>query len=231
MHYLFYIIISFIPGILWLLYFLQKDNLHPEPKVLIIETFLLGILIAAPVLVVQQAFIKIVQPESMVFLLLVAAFIEEYFKYFTVKIHILKSAEFDEPIDAMIYCITAGLGFASIENVLYVISAYPASATTSPFGVLLVRGLGSTVLHALASGIVGFALTFSFFRAKSKETKATYLTTGLILATMVHFLFNILLSIDGFASLEERFVVIIIFLILISTALSAGFKVTKRLRI
>lgn len=74
MRYFFYIIISFIPGILWLLYFLQKDNLHPEPKVLIIETFLLGILISAPVLVTQQLFIGIVKPESMIFLLLVAAY-------------------------------------------------------------------------------------------------------------------------------------------------------------
>ncbi len=229
MHYLFYIVISFVPGILWLLYFLQKDNLHPEPKVLIIETFLLGILIAAPVLVTQQLFINLVKPEGMVFLLLVAAFIEEYFKYFAVKIHILKSVEFDEPIDAMIYCITAGLGFATIENVLYVIASFPAAANSSPMGVLIIRGLGSTILHALSSGIVGFALAFSFFSAKSKENKATYLTIGLILATIVHFLFNILLTIDGFSSIEQRFVFIIVFLILISTALSAGFKVTKRL--
>lgn len=229
MRYLFYIIISFIPGILWLLYFLQKDNLHPEPKVLIIETFLLGILISAPVLVTQQLFIGLVKPENTVFLLLVAAFIEEYFKYFTVKIHILKSIEFDEPIDAMIYCITAGLGFASIENVLYVIGAFPAAANSNPLGVLIIRGLGSTILHALSSGIVGFALAFSFFHAKSKETKTTYFTIGLILATIVHFLFNILLTIDGFSSTEERFVVIIIFLILISAALSAGFRITKRL--
>ena len=43
---------------------------------------------------------------------------EEVAKYLIIKIRILRDPEFDEPIDAMIYMIIAGLGFAALENIL-----------------------------------------------------------------------------------------------------------------
>lgn len=231
MSYLFFIIISFTPGLLWLLYFLQKDNLHPEPKILILETFLLGILISAPILVAEQSVILLTEPFELFYLSLIgAAFIEEYFKYSVLKIHILKSPEFDEPIDAMIYCITAGLGFATIENILWTLKIYlnNTKELLDPFFVLVIRGLGATILHALASGIVGFALAFSFFKAKNKAQSIYYIAAGLILSTIIHFLYNHVLMSENIV--KEKFLLVSILLILTSIAISLGFKITKGIK-
>ena len=49
-----------------------------------------------------------------------AALVEEVVKFMAIRFMILNDPEFDEPVDAMIYMITASLGFAAIENILFI---------------------------------------------------------------------------------------------------------------
>jgi RsiW-degrading membrane proteinase PrsW (M82 family) len=88
----------------------------------------------------------------------------------------------------VIYMVTLALGFAALENALFVLNPliagdYLNSALTGSF-----RFLGATLLHVLASGTVGVFLAFSFHKRTS--LKLLYGTLGLCLATVLHALFN-----------------------------------------
>ena len=102
----------------------------------------------------------------------------------------MRSPEFDEPIDAMIYMITAGLGFAAMENILVMFRVFPdgAQATMATWGL---RFTGATLLHALSSGLMGYFLAMSWF---FQDHKKKLILIGFIMATIFHFTFNTFLS-------------------------------------
>lgn len=192
-------ILGIIPPLLWLLFFLTEDREHPEPKRMIFYVFFGGglatVLAAVPELFLQNRF----PTDAIAFspLLVAFSFIEEFAKFFIVYLMIRKNTYFDERVDAMIYMITAGLGFAAFENVLNLIG------TDFIVQVTLVRGIGATLLHALASGILGFY----WVRRR--------LAMGLTAATLLHALFNFLvLQLEGieiYASTLLLFAALVVF--------------------
>jgi RsiW-degrading membrane proteinase PrsW (M82 family) len=191
----FLVALGLLPSLIWLFYYLKHD-LHPEPKRLIVKTFLMGVLFAPVVALLQWLFVEIAsnfydiyKPGASFFLW--AAAVEETIKLLAVRVAVLKHAEFDEPTDAMIYMVTAALGFAAIENVLVLMNIIP-NGTSYAVGVLALRFIGATFLHALAAAITGYFLAISwFFRRHALKL----ILLGLTLATSVHFLFNMLLQI------------------------------------
>ncbi|MDO8560859.1 MAG: PrsW family intramembrane metalloprotease [bacterium] len=194
-----YVFISFLPPLLWLIFYLREDRRHPEPKHLLIAVFLGGIGAALLSIVVElfllgdirlarggfltDFFPNIFGNVFMIFL--VIAVVEEYLKYLAVKGLIIGRSEFDEPIDAMIYMMTAALGFAAIENVLFALPLFHADFAS---GVMLNanRFIGANLLHALSSGIVGYFLAHSYFRPHRKH----FIFIGVILASVLHAFFN-----------------------------------------
>ncbi len=107
--------------------------------------------------------------------LLFFAFVEEFGKFLGVYFAVSKSRFFDEPIDGMIYMITAAMGFATVENFLFLVGFAKALELT------VLRFVGATLLHALASGFVGF------YWVRRKLIK------GFTLATLIHAGFNFLI--------------------------------------
>ena len=119
-----------------------------------------------------------------------AAAVEEIIKFYAVRMLILRNPEFDEPIDAMIYMITAGLGFAAMENILVMFRIFP-DGTQATLATWALRFTGATLLHALSSGLLGYFLAMSWF---FQDHKKKLVVIGLIIATIFHFTFNTFLS-------------------------------------
>jgi len=194
-----YVLISFLPPVLWLLFYLREDRKHPEPKHLLIAAFLGGIAAALLSIVAELILIGDIHKASggiltnsfpLIFsspfaIFLVIAVVEEYAKYAAVKTLIVGRHEFDEPIDAMIYMMTAALGFAAIENALF---AVPVFGTDFVSGITLTanRFIGANLLHALSSGVVGYFLAHSFFVPHRRH----FIALGVIIASMLHTFFN-----------------------------------------
>ena len=107
---------GFIPSLLWLWFWLKEDS-HPEPRANLIYTFIAG-MIVVPIAMVFEYIALFPLGLTGSFSLLVWAFIEEILKYGAVKKTAFCKSCFDEPVDAIIYMITAALGFASLENTL-----------------------------------------------------------------------------------------------------------------
>ena len=121
--------------------------------------------------------------------MLIWAAIEEILKYAAPLLLIFWNKEVDEPIDMVIYMIVVALGFAALENALFifnplVVGDYLNSALTGGF-----RFLGSTLLHVLASGTVGIFMALGYYQTKIKQLLITNI--GLFVAIVLHYLFNV----------------------------------------
>jgi len=118
---------------------------------------------------------------------IVWAAIEELLKFGGVAMIVFGTNIIDEPIDYPVYFITCALGFAAFENVLYLLKLFDGSGTV--IGILTgnLRFLGSTLLHAMASAIIGSALGLSYYL---NRYRGIYLFIGIILAIVLHSIFN-----------------------------------------
>lgn len=198
-----YLIFGVLPSLIWLFYYLRQD-LHPEPKRMIIKIFLYGILITIPVFLLQVSLSGLLNQLKLSGLIdglpivmdilkwfVVIAFTEELFKYLVVKFAILKSPVLDEPLDIMLYMIVAALGFAALENILYLSSPIDNisfdTIVKTTVAVSLFRFIGATFLHTLCSALLGYFLALSLFKA-GERLKLTII--GISMATVLHGLYN-----------------------------------------
>jgi RsiW-degrading membrane proteinase PrsW (M82 family) len=175
MSYPLYIFFGLAPSIVWLLFYLRKD-VHPEPKSMILKVFFLGAL-SAPVAAFagigfQEELLKFNLSDqlfSILHIFLGIGLIEEFLKYLIVRLKVLSHHEFDEPVDAMLYMIISGLGFAALENILIFFSQTILGRTFGDvLSLLIYRFLTATFLHALCSAIIGYFLALSISNTKSQ---------------------------------------------------------------
>jgi len=201
---LFYATIAgFVPAFVWL-YFWTEEDCHPEPPALLVSAFVSGMLAIPVALLAQMGWQIVVKTfvgaDAMTSLSILVgfAFVEELAKYLLVMLVIFWRADFDEPVDAMVYLIAASLGFAAFENVLYLL---PEFAKNFELGLLTgnLRFLGATLLHALASGIVGFFVAHHFCSSPLNRMWGAFMGMGA--ATLLHTAFNILILTTEGASL------------------------------
>ncbi|MEK7148035.1 MAG: PrsW family glutamic-type intramembrane protease, partial [Patescibacteria group bacterium] len=119
----------------------------------------------------------------------------EVFKFTAGYFGGLHTVEDNEPMDSMIYMITAALGFVALENTLFIFGPLLGNNILESVITGNLRFIGASLLHVVASGMVGFALSLSFYQARSKRL----LTVGLALvgAILFHLLFNLLIITKG----------------------------------
>lgn len=182
------ILVAFAPCVFWLWLILRGHKYEPEPKSLLIRTFFLGLAIGVPVAVIEG----ILYPKSLAQNALslptaayvgfiVAGVTEESAKFLVVRRGVYSSRFFKDPYDGLIYPAAAALGFASLENVGYMLS----------FGwnVILARGLVSNLAHVLFASLWGYPLSLH----KLAIIKSRYIVWfGLISAMLAHGVFDFL---------------------------------------
>lgn len=182
-----------LPAILWLIFWLREDAKRPEPKGRLVQTFLAGMVSVLVVFYLQKDVFYF--PYYGVIPFLVWAFLEELVKFLGAYSTGLRSKDDNEPIDPLIYMITAALGFVALENSLFILNpltnldlrlaeqSIPIALNTGAS-----RFLGASLLHILASGAIGISLSLSFY--KGRTAKIIYGLVGLLVATIIHTSFN-----------------------------------------
>ena len=113
---------------------------------------------------------------------------EEILKYGAFMLVATASNYIEEPIDYPIYAMTAALGFAALENTLYLIKPVGLSQTTVTLLTSNLRFLGSTLLHSITTGFIGLMVGLAFFQ--NKFLRFCSLIVGFILAIGLHSVFN-----------------------------------------
>lgn len=208
-----------LPSLIWLYFLLKEDASHPEPKALIALTFVAGML-AVPLALPLEHYAK-EHLDGSLSVITSWALIEELLKYAMAAALILWRRAVDEAPDYVIYMITVALGFASAENMLFLIT--PLSDGNFATGLFTgnVRFLGSTLLHVIASAAIGFALAFSTKYGPRGRVGAAAL--GLILAIALHTAFNMLIINQGASTALAAFFLVWV----VAVIFFAAFEVLK----
>ncbi len=184
------LILGFAPALFWLWYFYLKDRYAPEPRAWILRIFLLGMLSTIPIALIE-GMIGIVFPSDVFLAVVVAPVVEEIGKFLVVYWFVFRRPVFDEPVDGIVYAVTAALGFAALENFVYLFAAY-SETLTLPLELSLLRAVLSVPGHALMSSMWGYALGQSLVTPHPLGTRLIY--HGLLLAIFLHAAFNLLVG-------------------------------------
>lgn len=179
--------VGVIPSLLWFFFWMREDAEQPEPRALLIGCFVGGMVTVLVAIFVEQYIATLVADPTLKYTYW--AIVEEVLKFAAVTAVALFTRHNDEPIDAMIYCIAVALGFAALENTLFVLTPLSNGdlATSIIHGNL--RSIGATLVHVVSSALIGFGLSLTFYRGPG--AKLLLWVLGLGAAVAVHASFNL----------------------------------------
>jgi len=187
---------TLVPGLLWLWFFYMEDKYEKEPKQLLLGVFILGAMAAftfsKPLTELFSSNASVLNPSfftRFISSFLVVGMIHMLVIFAIVRYSIYFSDEFNEPADGVIYSIAAGLGFAATYNIQYLISL-----ETMDIGVVISRLINFYLIMAIFSGIMGYFIGFAKFSKLKNFGREMFMFLGLILATFIYSMYNILIS-------------------------------------
>lgn len=189
---------AIIPVILLCMYIYKKDT-NKEPRKMLIKIFIFGILSCIPILIVELlvAGIFTVDEKSSFIWILISTFfgvaiIEEFFKWGVTRIFGYNSKNFDEIFDIIVYSVFASLGFACIENILYVLS--------EGFTVAVIRALISVPGHMCDGVLMGYFMSKAKVNSLNNNQKLykKNMLLSLLIPTIEHTLFDAFLIAGSF---------------------------------
>jgi len=188
-------LLTFLPGLLILTYFIFSDRFK-EPKKVIITTFILGIVIGYPAgylnYYIEQIFSNgNIINDALVGGAFAGALVEEILKFLILYFYIFKHKEFNEPMDAIVYGIVVSLGFALNENYDYVYNLAEQFKATS-WEIALARSYSAIPMHAACGVIMGFYFGQNYFIEQGRS-----FSLALIVPIIIHGSYNFLLSFNG----------------------------------
>lgn len=187
------LILAILPGIALLLFFYFRNKYKKEPFGLILIAFLLGAFVTLPASTTSSLLQRLTgwftPPPTIlkIFLgaFLIAGVVEEFWKFFVLRFYCYHRPEFDEPYDGILYSTAVALGFATIENIIYIFGS-------SPIGGLRIgvtRALLAVPSHAFYGVLMGYFLGEAKFART--ETEANLLgILGLFLAIVAHGIYD-----------------------------------------
>lgn len=182
-----YPVLALAPGVFWLWFFLRRNVYGLAPKRLIALTFFLGMVSTIPAAIIELLLDESLLDDGFGSLASVAAAmlfvvgpVEETCKFLAVRLGAFRSRYFDEPVDGLVYAAAASLGFASLENLLYILHFGPE--------VMILRAPISTLGHVIFGSFWGYALGR---QATDKSRGKALAPAAIAVAALVHGLYNV----------------------------------------
>ncbi|MED1468075.1 glutamic-type intramembrane protease PrsW [Bacillus salipaludis] len=171
------------PGLALLSYFYLKDEYETEPISVVLRTFLYGALLVFPIMFIQHVFeTEHLIKSEVIDAFLSSSLLEEFFKWFILFYAIYSHVEFDEPFDGIVYGAAASLGFATVENIFYLVANGIEHAVT--------RALLPVSSHALFGVIMGFYIGKAKF---TEGLKMKWIILSLLLPFILHGVYDYIL--------------------------------------
>ncbi|MGM9927705.1 MAG: glutamic-type intramembrane protease PrsW [Bacillus sp. (in: firmicutes)] len=171
------------PGLALLSYFYLKDQYGVEPVSVVFKTFLMGAFLVFPLMFFQY----VIQTEGLIendliYSFFVIGLMEEFFKWFVIMFMVYHHVSFDEPYDGVVYSSAVSLGFASLENILYLI------ANGVEFAI------GRAFLPVSSHALFGVIMGYYFGKGKfSKQKKRYYLFLAFFIPFILHGIYDYIL--------------------------------------
>ena len=186
-------LLALAPSMIIILYIYFKDKFEREPFWLLFKNFILGTIVSVGITFLIGGYVgRFFEPlyresilDMFIKAFIVVALVEEFSKYVIVRYYAQRNKEFDEPFDGIVYAVMVSMGFATLENVLYV---YSYGYETG-----IIRAFTAVPAHAT------FAILMGYFMGKAKFSKNKFWLnlTGLFVATLFHGAYDFFLFVDS----------------------------------
>ncbi|MGD6831496.1 glutamic-type intramembrane protease PrsW [Sutcliffiella halmapala] len=166
------------PGLALLSYFYLRDTFQKEPISYVFKIFMFGALLVFPLMFIQYVIqLEMGVTSSFIKAFFMSGLLEEFFKWFVLIYLVYRNVHFDEHYDGIVYGVAVSLGFATAENILFLIAN----------GVEL--AIGRAVLpvssHALFGVIMGYYLGKGKFSIEQKKHRIC-LSLSLFVPFLLH---------------------------------------------
>ena len=176
------------PSAALLYYFYTRDKYEKEPRKMLVKAFLIGGGLVVPVLFIELSLNIFDIAEANLLAagytaFVVAGLVEESSKFLFFILYIWKHRDFNEMYDGIVYSVFISLGFATVENLAYVLS--------TGFSTAVVRSLTAVPAHALFAVVMGYYLGIARF-AKTRYRRK-YIILGLIIPVLLHGIYDFIL--------------------------------------
>lgn len=172
--------LAIAPGLAICLYIFYRDKYNREPAATLLVSFVWGMLSTVPALILEVVANDLTE-ETVAGVIISSFFfvalVEEFCKFVPLRSYSLSRKSFDEPLDGIIHSVMIGMGFATLENIAYVLGDE--------------NGLQTGLLRMFTSvpGHGSFAVIMGYYAGKAKfdhANKKALLLKGLLLATFFH---------------------------------------------
>lgn len=176
-----------LPALIWLYFLLKEEDNCPQPRWAVFLAFIAGMLAVPVVIPLEDIAIRLLPSGLPVIIAWATA--EETLKYLFAATFVLwRKHAVRNAVDVVATMLTVALGFAALENALFLLDPLSQGRFLSGLVTNNLRFMGSTLLHVIASSAIGFALAFSY--ESNRSVRAMAASIGLILAIALHAVFN-----------------------------------------
>jgi protease PrsW len=172
--------LALAPGVAIGVYIYLKDKHEREPIGLLMRSFFFGVLSIFVTLAISEVINQFVVIdgknviEQLVNAFLIVALVEEFSKFIFIRGILFNNKNFNEPFDGIVYAVMVGMGFATLENILYV--------SNGGIGTAILRFFTAVPAHATFAVLMGYYLG----KAKFEHKKSYYAFHALGIATLFH---------------------------------------------
>lgn len=185
--------LAIAPCLLICWYIFKMDKYESEPRLHLFICFILGIFCTLPAINMETLGRRIINedPHNLILTFLFATFVvgftEEILKFLALMFYAFPRKQFNEPMDGIVYSVMVSMGFAAMENILYV-QGNPSQA----WEVAIARAFTAVPAHGL------FAVVMGSYIGKGKHKvlhidKLKYTLKGLAIAILLHGIYDFLL--------------------------------------
>ena len=181
---------SLAPVFIILFYIYFRDKYDKEPIGLLVKSVIAGMLVVIPVLFVGRILMAIMPAmgkigDAAYHAFVVAGTTEEVFKFLALYLLVWNSPSFDEKFDGIVYAVFVSLGFAAVENVLYVMDGGLQTA--------MIRAITAVPAHAI------FGITMGYYLGIARmydELRKPYLRKAILIPILLHGIYDFILMVE-----------------------------------
>lgn len=188
-------LMAVIPAAALCVYIYKKDRTDKEPVSLLLKLFLLGALITVPTSIIEGITEPVIRGifsaygdvSSMPFIIYIfyqfiyntfgIALVEEGMKWYVVTKTTKRNGNFNSLFDGVIYSVFVSLGFAALENIMYV---FNSNSFADGFSIAFARFFTSVPGHMFFSVAMGYCYSMWHIFDLAKQCEAAYVSNGIV---------------------------------------------------
>ena len=181
-----------VAPVIVLLYYIYRRDIDKEPRGLLFKMFLFGILSFIPILFIETIYELFFPTEyipsfiiTFISIFIIVGLVEEIAKWFVTYMCSFNNKEYNHPYDGIVYAVFASLGFAIIENIIYVFQY--------GFQVGVARALLAIPGHTVDAVFMGYFLSKAKYASVNGNNSSKYLLLSLLIPTLTHTLYDTLI--------------------------------------